>query len=132
MKINRTAIARTAVVTALAATGFAVTAVGSAQAQSYDNWGAMAISLSTGHTSYAIDYGTAASAERAAVNACGVSDCKAVVNFANGCGAVAQAPDLSWGWGYGPSRAEAQYQAIAGAPGYGAQILAWACTTGHQ
>jgi hypothetical protein len=132
MKINRTAIARTAVVTALAATGFAVTAVGSAQAQSYDNWGAMAISVSTGNTAYAIDYGSAASAEQAAVNSCGASDCKAVVNFANGCGAVAQAPDLSWGWGYGPSRSEAEYQAIVGAPGYGAKILAWACTTGHQ
>ncbi len=106
-------------------------ATGPANASAYDYWGAMAISQRTGNTSYAIDYGSANAAGAAAVNACRAADCQAVVYFANACGAVAQARDLSWGSGWGSSLSIAKSWAIAGA-GYGAHIVNWACTTGHQ
>ncbi|MGH3869846.1 MAG: DUF4189 domain-containing protein [Pseudonocardiaceae bacterium] len=92
----------------------------------------MAISTQTANTSSAIDYGSAADATNAAVNACGAYDCRWVVYFVNGCGAVAQARDLSWGWARGGSLYTAESRAIANTPGYGARIVNWACTTGHQ
>ncbi len=127
----RTAFARTAIVSAIAGTIIAV-AAGPANADAYDHWGAMAISTRTGNTSYAIDYSSATAAAAAAVNTCGAADCTWVVYFANGCGAVAQAPDRSWGWSWGSSLSIAESQAIAGTPSYGARIVNWACTTGHQ
>lgn len=131
MKLFSTAFARTAIVSAIAGVTIAVTA-GPANADAYDYWGAMAISVRTGNTAYAIDYSSAAAAATAAVNTCGAADCRWVVYFANGCGAVAQASDRSWGWGWGSALSTAESKAIAGAPGYGARIVNWACTTGHQ
>lgn len=131
MKLSGTAFVRAAIVSAIAGTTIAAS-TGPANADAYNYWGAMAISTRTGNTSYAIDYSSSAAAATAAVNACGAADCRWVVYFANGCGAVAQAPDLSWGWGWGSSLSIAKSRAINGAPGRGARIVNWACTTGHQ
>ncbi|MFH5211343.1 DUF4189 domain-containing protein [Antrihabitans spumae] len=129
MKLTNT-VARAAAVTAIAA-GAVAMAAAPASANSYDNWGAIAISIDTGATAYAIDYGSAGAAESAAVGSCGQYDCQAVVNFANGCGAVAQAPNGAWGWAYAADRAGAEASAIGATPGAGARIITWACTTGH-
>jgi hypothetical protein len=130
MKLPSSAFSRTAIVSVVAAVAIFGAPV-SANASMYDYWGALAVSVRTGNTSSAIDYGSAVAAENAAVNACGANDCQAVVVFANACGAVAQAGNLSWGSGWGASLSVAESWAISQA-GYGAGIVNWACTSNHQ
>lgn len=124
----RSFIARTAVASALAGAALIGTAV-PASAAPVDNWGAIAISVRTGNIGYAYDQPSAGSAVNAAVRKCGASDCQEIVRVANGCAAVAQAPNRAWGWGYGASRAAAEGAAISGTPGRGARVLQWLCTT---
>jgi hypothetical protein len=131
MKLFSAACARTAIVSAIAGAVLAVVA-GPANADAYNYWGAIAISRQTGKTGYSYNYSSAAAAEARAVSECGVADCQTVVWFANGCGAVAQATDLSWGWGWGSSLSTAESYALAGTSGNGARIVSWACTTGHR
>ena len=130
MKLFRAAYARTAIVSTLAGAVLAV-AAGPADAAAY-NYGAIAISRQTGSSGYSYNYSSAAAAEAQAVSNCGVADCQAVVWFANGCGAVAQATDQSWGWGWGSSLYTAESYALAGTSGNGARIVSWACTTSHR
>jgi hypothetical protein len=126
----RSFIARTAVASALAGAAFVGTAV-PANAAPANYWGAIAISVRTGNIGYALDHPTAGNAVSAAVRKCGARDCQEIVRVANGCAAVAQAPNRAWGWGYGASRASAERAAISGTPGRGARVLQWICTTGH-
>ena len=53
-------------------------------------WGAIAISPDTGTVGYSKGLNSAIEAEQAAVGLCKARDCRAVVNFTNACGAVAQ------------------------------------------
>ncbi|MFF0631663.1 DUF4189 domain-containing protein [Nocardia sp. NPDC004151] len=53
-------------------------------------------------------------ADAAAIRDCASYDCEIVLRFADGCGAVAQGADGTWGWAVGPSLAEAEQNAIAG------------------
>jgi len=130
MKLPSSAFSRTAIVSIV--TGLAIAgAPAPANATAYDYWGALAISIRTGNTSSAIDYGSAVAATNAAINACHAYDCQWVVYFANACGAVAQAQNLSWGWGWSASLSVAESLATSKA-GYGAHIVNWACTSNHQ
>lgn len=95
-------------------------------------WAAIAISPRTGNIGYTIDYPSQASAESSAVNKCGAHDCQVVVVVANGCAAVAQASNRSWGWSYARSPSDAQARAVAAAPGGRARVIKWVCTSGHQ
>lgn len=131
MKLFSTACTRAAIVTTIAGAVLAA-AAGPANADAYDYWGAIAISRQTGNTGYSYNYSSAAAAQAQAVSECGVADCQTVVWFVNGCGAVAQATDLSWGWGWGSSLSVAEAYALAGTSGYGARIVRWTCTTGHR
>src|SRR6478609_11575098 len=64
-------------------------------------WGAIAISPDTGRVGYSKGLNSAIEAERAAVGLCNARDCRAVMNFTNACGAVAQSiQNTSWGWGW--------------------------------
>jgi hypothetical protein len=119
--------AAAAVLATAAALGTAIPA----SAAPVNYWGAIAISVRTGNIGYSYDHPTAGSAVSAAVKGCRAADCQEVVRVANGCAAVAQAPNRAWGWGYGPSRATAERAAISGTPGRGARVLQWLCTTGH-
>jgi Domain of unknown function (DUF4189) len=130
MKLFSAACVRTAIVSALAGTVLAV-AASPANADAY-NYGAIAISRQTGSTGYSYNYSSRAAAEAQAISKCGVADCQAVVWFANGCGAAAQATDQSWGWGWGSSLSIAESYALAGTSGNGARIVSWACTSGHR
>ena len=62
--------------------------------------GAIAISPDTGRVGYSKGLNSAIEAEQAAVGLCKARDCRAVVNFTNACGAVAQAFNTSWAWGW--------------------------------
>ncbi|MEU1207280.1 DUF4189 domain-containing protein [Nocardia sp. NPDC005825] len=53
-------------------------------------------------------------ADAAAIRDCASYDCEIVLRFTDGCGAVAQGADGTWGWAVGPSLAEAEQNAVAG------------------
>jgi hypothetical protein len=126
----RSMITRVAVATALA-TG--ATLVGAAPASASPNtWAAIAISVETGSIGYSYEQPSASAASSAAVSGCGASDCQEVIRVTNGCGAVAQAPNLAWGWAYAASLAEAKREAVRATPGSGAQVLAHACTGSYR
>lgn len=97
-----------------------------------DSWGAIALSPSTYRTGYTWDYPTAATATRAAAQKCGARDCRAIVEVANGCAALAQASNYALGWSYGGSRADAENRAIRATPGRHAHVVGWVCTANHR
>jgi hypothetical protein len=126
MMTIRSMITRAAVAAALA-TGATVLAAAPASA-SPNTWAAIAISVDTGNIGYAVDHPSASAAASAAEDECGARDCQEVVRVTNGCAAVAQAPNLAWGWAYGASLSEAKREAVNATPGRGAEVLAYACT----
>lgn len=130
MTRTRNFIARAAVTSMIAGAAIAVSAGPANAATNY--WGAIAISQRTGNVGYAWDHATSAGAANTAVSKCNASDCQAVVRVANGCAAVAQAPNRAWGWAWAGSRAEAERGAIKGTPAPGARIIGYVCTTGHR
>ncbi|KUI25677.1 hypothetical protein AU196_23055 [Mycobacterium sp. IS-1742] len=82
-------------------------------------WGAIAVSPDTGRVGYTQGFNSAVEAERAAIGLCKARDCRAVVNFTKGCGAVAQAPDASWASGVARDSAGAQKLAFISCSRYG-------------
>jgi len=93
-------------------------------------WGAIAISPATGRVGYSKGQNSAVEAELAAVGLCKASDCRAVVNFTKACGAVAQAPNASWAWGWDHSDTGAQKRALVSCSRYGAgcRVVGWICS----
>lgn len=126
MKLTGTLLARAAAVVAISSAAITV-AGGQANAQ-VTYYGAIAISQQTGVAAYANDQSSEAAAKAAAVKSCGAADCEAVVTFANACGAVTNAPDHSWAWANGPTRAAAESTAL-GLSSKGALVITWACTS---
>jgi hypothetical protein len=95
-------------------------------------WGALAFSPSTGSVAWANDYPSLGSAAQAATSRCGVRDCQALVEVADGCASMAQASNGALGWAYGVSRSASDGTALRYAHGSHARVIAWVCTTGHQ
>jgi hypothetical protein len=93
-------------------------------------WGAIAVSLDTGRVGYTKGYNSAIEAERAAIGLCNARDCRAVVNFTKGCGAVAQAPSASWAPGVGRDSAGAQKMALISCSrhGPGCRVVGVSCS----
>ena len=93
-------------------------------------WGAIAISPGTGRVGYSKGLNSAIEAEQAAVGLCKAQDCRAVVNFTNACGAVAQASNSSWGRGLDRSSTGAQNRALTSCSQYGAgcRVVGWICS----
>ena len=83
-------------------------------------WGAIAISATTGKVGYSAGRNSAIEAEQAAVGLCKARDCRAVVNFTNACGAVAQSiQNTSWAWGWDHNSTAAQNSALVSCSRYG-------------
>lgn len=81
------------------------------------HYGALAVA-SDGSYGRAWDYSSASAADRAALDGCPRSDCKAVVDFANACGAIAYNPGTGVYWGgRGDTATEAENSAISNAGG---------------
>jgi ABC-type sugar transport system substrate-binding protein len=93
-------------------------------------WGAIAISPGTGRVGYSKGLNSAIEAQQAAVGLCQARDCRAVLNFTNACGAVAQASDTSWTWGQDRSSTAAQNRALISCSQYGAgcRVVGWVCS----
>jgi hypothetical protein len=95
-----------------------------------DKWGALAISYQTKRYGWAIDRISEAQAVQDAVIACGVEDCKSVLQFKNSCGAYAKG-DGGWGWAIGGNKEIAMRNAMNNCQkmAKGCQIVNWACTS---
>src|SRR5689334_14077214 len=94
-------------------------------------WGAIAISLNTGRVGYSKGLNSAIEAEQAAVGLCKARDCRAVVNFSNACGAVAQSvQNTSWASGSDHNSTGAQNRALIACSHYGAgcRVVGWICS----
>ncbi len=93
-------------------------------------WGAIAISPDTGRVGYSKGLNSAIEADQAAVGLCKARDCRAVLNFTNACGAVAQSFDTSWAWGRDRSSTGAQNRALISCSRYGAgcRVVGWVCS----
>ncbi|MET7510459.1 DUF4189 domain-containing protein [Streptomyces albidoflavus] len=90
-------------------------------------YGAIAVNTD-GVAKRAWDHRTGAAARAAALKSCNRSDCKVLVTFVNGCGAVAYNPSTRrYHGGSGDSSGAATRDAIARAGG--GQWVTWVCTT---
>ena len=125
----RVAFRRLLVVLLTAAGLFGGTAVTAPTAGAL-GWGAIAISQEAGRVGYSKGLNSAIQAERAAIGLCNVRDCRAVVNFTNACGAVAQASDTNWAWGRDRTGAGAQRSALISCTrfGPGCRVVGWVCS----
>ncbi|KAF0847363.1 DUF4189 domain-containing protein [Nocardia caishijiensis] len=90
----------------------AVSRDGGFQAAAGDLYGALALSSDEAVVASAVNYGSWADAQHAALAECGVWDCQVVVSFRNACGAVAQGADYRFGWSWDHSLAAAERSAV--------------------
>ena len=101
---------------------------------SSNRFGAIAFSPSTRMYGYVFDYADKDSARKGAVEECRPraekNDCKAVVDFEDGCGALAVG-DIGYGTGWGDSLGTAQRHALDSCRAWtgGCHIVRWVCTT---
>ncbi|AVM01096.1 hypothetical protein C6V83_13380 [Gordonia iterans] len=94
-----------------------------------DQFGAIALSVSTGNYGWAVNYPTQAAAESAAVSKCNASDCISRIWFKNACGALAQSQaNQYWGWDWGVTRAQAISKAFTQVKGANPRVLTVQCT----
>ena len=102
-----------------------------ALAQEY--FGAIAYSPHSGAHGWAKDHPSRAAAERAALAACRkhAKDCRNVLWFKNGCGALAVSAK-AYGWGWGSTQALADGEAIKACSKHatGCKVTSQACTAG--
>ena len=92
--------------------------------------GLAAISPNTGRVGYSKGLNSAIEAEQAAVGLCNARDCRAVMNFTNACGAVAQSFNTSWALGRDRTSTGAQTRALISCRQYGAgcRVVGWVCS----
>ncbi|NNH74278.1 DUF4189 domain-containing protein [Nocardia uniformis] len=102
-------LARSAAFTAATAAAFALTVAGSANAAS--QYGTIALSELNGSAVASTD-SSKVSSDAAAIRDCAVYDCRIVLRFTDGCGAIARGADGTYGWAAAPSRAEAETIAV--------------------
>jgi hypothetical protein len=114
----RGALQRLFPVLLVAAGLFGSTGIAAPTAGAY-GWRAISISPDTGRVGYSQYLSSAIEAEQAAVGLCKARDCRAVVNFTNTCGAVAQAFNTSWASGCDHNSTCAQNRALISCSHYG-------------
>lgn len=77
-------------------------------------YGTVSISESTGSVGLSTDQRSWVAADAAAIESCGVYDCRIVLQYADGCAAVARGADGRFGWAAAGSRPEAEQAAVDG------------------
>ena len=102
----------------------------SIHAFAYDNYGAIAYSPSKGLYGYSYDYSSLQGAKYGAISRCHADDCKIVVWFKNGCGALATGTG-GYGSGWGTTLSGAKHEALKACSLYSpdCHIVRWVCTT---
>lgn len=99
----------------------------SLQAVAAQYYGAIAMNKYNGRTGYSINHTSVEAAELNAVDRCG-GNCKSMLWFRNGCGAIAFGSNGRYGTAIGPTRASAENKAVE-ACGLGSCVAkSWACT----
>ncbi|GAB2546462.1 hypothetical protein GCM10027167_59490 [Nocardia heshunensis] len=129
--------------TALAAMTLAAAVAGSAHAAP-GSYGTLALSRLK-NSAVAESETSKVAADAAAIRSCSYYDCEIVLRFTDGCGAVVQGADGTWGWAVGGSLDEAQQNAITSlgqsAPPFpdlgsaqpvAAHVVASTCTKDYQ
>ncbi len=91
-------------------------------------WGAVGFGPG-GAYGWAHSYASQQEAWNAVQSNCG-GNCTQIKTFYNSCGAIAAGARDGWGWGYAPSRAEAERIAMGYCRQYdtGCHVRAWACS----
>lgn len=98
-----------------------------------DNFGAIAYSPAASSHGYSYNYATQWAAENRALQECerysGMGDCRIIVWFKNGCGALAEG-NGGYGSGWGATRALAERNALQSCSqyAYNCRITRWVCT----
>jgi hypothetical protein len=84
-------------------------------ASAQEHYGAIAYSDHTRSHGWSKDYPSRAAAEKAAIAGCAkhADDCRAVLWFKNGCGALATGPRSGVGWDWADDQAAADRRAIS-------------------
>ncbi|MFC8043154.1 DUF4189 domain-containing protein [Nocardia sp. NPDC057353] len=77
-------------------------------------YGTVSLSDSTGVVAITTDHRSYVAADAEAIKNCGVYDCRIVLQYTDGCAAVARGADGRFGWAAAPSLAEAEGAAVAG------------------
>jgi hypothetical protein len=104
-----------------------------APAQEY--YGAIAYAPRTGAHGWAKDHPSRDAAERAALAACSkhAKDCRGVLWFKNGCGALAvSAKVYGWGWGTTQKLADAEATKACAKHAGGCKVTLQVCTAGAE
>jgi hypothetical protein len=98
-----------------------------------DYFGAIAYSPRSGADGWAKDHPSRKAAETAALSACNkhAKDCRAVLWFKNGCGAIAVSAK-AYGWGWGTTQGLADTEAIKACSKHakGCKVTRQVCTAG--
>ncbi|WP_327144495.1 DUF4189 domain-containing protein [Nocardia sp. NBC_01327] len=136
-------VVRTTALTAAVTVACALAAAGNAEAAA-QYYGTIAVSKIRNAAVVSTDR-SKVSADAAAIRDCASYDCTLVLHFTDGCGAVAQGADGTFGWAAGGSRDEAEQAAITGlgqsnppfpdlgsASPQAAHVVASACTPNIQ
>jgi serine/threonine-protein kinase len=100
-----------------------------------DYFGAIAYSAKSGAQGWSNNHPSREAAEKAALKACRkhAQDCKAVVWFQNGCGALAVSSKVyGWGWGTTQTLADAQAIKACSAHAKHCQVTRRLCTVGSS
>jgi uncharacterized protein DUF4189 len=104
-----------------------------AAALAQELFGAIAYSTGSGAYGWAKDHPSREAAERASLAACSkrAKDCRNVLWFKNGCGALAVSAK-AYGWGWGSTQALADGEAIKACAKHatGCKVTSQACTAG--
>jgi serine/threonine-protein kinase len=98
-----------------------------------DYFGAIAYSAKSGAQGWSNNHTSREEAEKAALKACRkhAKDCKAVVWFQNGCGALAVSSKVyGWGWGTTQNLADAQAMKACGEHAKHCKVTRRLCTVG--
>lgn len=106
---------------------FIIVALGVGVSHAANQYGAIAFNKQTRAYGYSYNHSTQAAAEADAVARCAGSQCRSMMWFANGCGALAVG-SVTYGAGSGPTKAVALKQANDRCGRDDCKILAWTCT----
>lgn len=92
-----------------------------------DNYGAIAMNKYTGRTGYSYNYHSIEAAKSEAILQCG-SNCRSMLWFKNGCGAIAFGHHGRYGAGIAGSRRAAEARAVSECGLSSCRPKVWACT----
>lgn len=104
-----------------------LTALTAGAAQASNQYGAIAFNKQTRAYGYSYNHASQAAAEADAVARCAGSQCRSMMWFANGCGALAVG-SITYGAGSGPTKAIALQQATDRCGRDDCKVLTWTCT----